>query len=104
MISKDKVYSQIRKSGNLPTLPGILLKLLEACDDEDTPISEIASIISKDPVLSLRVLQLVNSAYYGLQKKFKGVAQAVVYLGANTIKNIAITTYACSANRPENRV
>ena len=92
MISKEKVYSQIRKSGNLPTLPGILLKLLEACDNEETPISEIASIISKDPVLSLRVLQLVNSAYYGLQKKFKGVAQAVVYLGANSIKNIAITT------------
>ena len=92
MISKEKVYSEIQKSGNLPTLPEILLKLLEACDNENTPISEIASIISKDPVLSLKVLQLVNSAYYGLRKKFKGVEQAVVYLGANSIKNIAITT------------
>jgi len=92
MISKDKVYAKIRKSGNLPTLPEILLKLLEACDNENTPISDIASIISKDPVLSLKVLQLVNSAYYGLQKKFKSVEQAVVYLGANSIKNIAITT------------
>lgn len=92
MISKEKVYSEIQKSGNLPTLPEILLKLLEACENENTPISEIASIISKDPVLSLKVLQLVNSAYYGLRKKFKGVEQAVVYLGANSIKNIAITT------------
>ncbi len=92
MISKEKVYSEIQKSGNLPTLPEILLKLLEACDNENTPISEIASIISKDPVLSLKVLQLVNSAYYGLWKKFKSVEQAVVYLGANRIKNIAITT------------
>ena len=84
MISKEKVYSEIQKSGNLPTLPEILLKLLEACDNENTPISEIASIISKDPVLSLKVLQLVNSAYYGLRKKFKSVEQAVVYLGANS--------------------
>ena len=92
MTNKENVYAKIRKSGNLPTLPEILLKLLEACDNDNTPISEIASIISKDPVLSLKVLQLVNSAYYGLQKKFKSVEQAVVYLGATSIKNIAITT------------
>jgi len=92
MLSKEQIYSRIQKSGNLPTLPEILLKLLEACENEATPISDIASIISKDPVISFKVLQLVNSAYYGLRKKFTGIEQAVVYLGANSIKNIAITT------------
>jgi HD-like signal output (HDOD) protein len=91
MISKDNAYSLIQKSGNLPTLPAILLKLLAACDNDDSPLSEIAAIISKDPVLSFRVLQLVNSAYYGFHYSFKGIEQAVVYLGANTIKNIAVT-------------
>jgi HD-like signal output (HDOD) protein/nitrogen-specific signal transduction histidine kinase len=91
MINKENVYNQIKKSGNLPTLPEILLKLLEACDNDATPLSEIASIISKDPALSLRVLQLVNSSYYGLRSTFTGVYQAVVYLGANSIKNIAVT-------------
>ena len=91
MISKDKAYSLIQKSGNLPTLPAILLKLLAACDNDDTPMSEIAAIISKDPVLSFKVLQLVNSAYYSFRYSFKGIEQAVVYLGANTIKNLAIT-------------
>jgi HD-like signal output (HDOD) protein/signal transduction histidine kinase len=92
MISKEKVYAKIKKSGNLPTLPEILIKLLEACDNDATPLSEIASIISKDPALSFRVLQLVNSSYYSLRSTFIGVEQAVVYLGANSIKNIAITT------------
>lgn len=92
MISKENVYAQIKKSGNLPTLPEILLKLLEACDNEATPLSAIASIISKDPALSFRVLQLVNSSFYGLNRTFTGVEQAVVYLGANSIKNIAVTT------------
>ena len=92
MLSKEQIYAKIQKSGNLPTLPEILLKLLEACDNESTPISEIAAIISKDPVISFKVLQLVNSAYYGLRTKFKSVDQAVVYLGANSVKNIAITT------------
>jgi HD-like signal output (HDOD) protein/nitrogen-specific signal transduction histidine kinase len=91
MISKDNAYSLIQKSGNLPTLPAILLKLLAACDNDDTPMSEIAAIISKDPVLSFKVLQLVNSAFYGFRYSFTGIEQAVVYLGANTIKNLAIT-------------
>lgn len=91
MSSKDNVYSRIEQSGNLPTLPAILLKLLAACDKDDTPMSDIAVIINKDPVLSCKVLQLVNSAYYGSRYSFKGVEQAVVYLGANTLKNIAIT-------------
>lgn len=92
MISKDHVYAQIETSGKLPVLPEVLLALLSACEDEDTPISAIAEIISRDPALSLRVLQLVNSAYYGFRHSFGGIEQAVVYLGANTIKNLAVTT------------
>ncbi len=91
MISKNNAYSLIQKSGNLPTLPAILLKLLAACDNDQTPLSEIADIISKDPALSFKVLQLVNSAYYGFRYSFKGIEQAVIYLGANTIKNLAVT-------------
>ena len=91
MISKDNAYSLIQKSGNLPTLPAILLKLLAACDNDETPLSEVAAIINKDPALSFKVLQLVNSAYYGFRYSFKGIEQAVVYLGSNTIKNIAVT-------------
>ncbi|MGW8194058.1 MAG: HDOD domain-containing protein [Desulforhopalus sp.] len=92
MISKEAVYAQIKNSGNLPTLPEILLKLLEACDNDATPLNEIASLIRKDPALSFRVLQLVNSSYYGLRSTFTGVEQAVIYLGSNSIKNIAVTT------------
>jgi signal transduction histidine kinase/HD-like signal output (HDOD) protein len=92
MISKENVYAKINKSGNLPTLPEILVKLIEVCDNDATTLSEITSIISTDPVLSFRVLQLVNSSYYSLRSIFTGVEQAVVYLGANSIKNIAITT------------
>ncbi len=90
--SKDAVFAKIQETGNLPTLPEILIKLLEACDDENTPLIDIADLISKDPVLSLKVLQLVNSAYYGIRQKFTGIEQAVVYLGADSIRNVAITT------------
>ncbi len=92
MFSKESVYTRIRKTGNLPTLPGILLKLLEACDDDATPLAEIASLVSKDPALSFRVLQLVNSSFSGHRSIFAGIEQAVASLGVNSIKNIAVTT------------
>ncbi len=91
MISKEYILDQIKNSGNLPTLPEILITLLDACDNDGSPLTEVALIINKDPALSFRVLQLVNSAYYGLRSTFTGVEQAVAYLGVNSIKNIAIT-------------
>jgi nitrogen-specific signal transduction histidine kinase/HD-like signal output (HDOD) protein len=92
MISKESVYTRIRKTGNLPTLSGILLKLLEACDNDAAPLAEIASLVSKDPALSFRVLQLVNSSFSGHRSNFTGIEQAVASLGVNSIKNIAVTT------------
>lgn len=91
MISKEDVYARIEKSGNLPTLPEVLVRLIEACEKNDTPLSEIASIVSVDPALSFRILQVVNSSYYGFQSTFTGIERAVVYLGSNSIKNIAVT-------------
>ena len=91
MISKETTFTLIQKTGHLPTLPAILVKLLAACDAENTPMADIAALISKDPVVSCKVLQLVNSAYYGFRSSFSNIEQAVVYLGANTIKNLAVT-------------
>lgn len=89
---KESVIARISQSGNLPTLPEILVKLIDACEDESRPLSEIADIICKDPVLSFKVLQLVNSAYYSIRKTFTNIEQAVIFLGANSVKNIVVTT------------
>ena len=92
MTDKNTVYATIKKSGNLPTLPEILLKLLDACDNDTAPLSDIAAIIGKDPALAAKVLQLVNSAYHGLSRTYTSIEQAVVYLGATSIKNIAVAS------------
>lgn len=92
MVDKAKVFEKIKQSGNLPTLPEILVKLLDACNSEGASLSYIASLISKDPVLTFKVLQLVNSAYYAMPRRFSGIEPAVVYLGANCIRNLAFAT------------
>ncbi|MBU0946640.1 MAG: HDOD domain-containing protein [Proteobacteria bacterium] len=91
MDSKDTLYARLERSKNLPALPQVLLKLIETCDKDDMHLSELSQIIIKDPSISSRVLALVNSAYFGLNNRFSNLDQAVVYLGADTIKNISLT-------------
>jgi len=90
MINKENVYRQIIQSGNLPTLPEILFKLLEACDRTEPPQSEIAAIISRDPALTYRVLQRVNPSSVACSS-FAGIEAAVATLGIDSIKSIALT-------------
>ncbi len=91
MKGKEHILSHVQGSLPLPSLPHILIKLIDTCDDEDAPISAVAPLIAKDTALSSKVLRLVNSAYFGLHRTFSNLEQAVVYLGAATIKNLSIT-------------
>ncbi len=91
MKSKEQIFSHIQRSLPLPSLPHILVKLIDACDDEDVPISTVAPLVAQDTSLSVKVLRLVNSTYFGLDRTFSNLGQAVVFLGAGTIKNLAVT-------------
>jgi diguanylate cyclase (GGDEF)-like protein len=79
------------KNMKLPTLPGVAIKILQAMQRETPSIVEISEIISADAPLSAKVLRVVNSAFYGLSNKISSVHQAMVYLGLNTIKNLALS-------------
>lgn len=85
------LFDKIKTSKNLPTLPHILLKLIEACNTSDKTISEISSIIDKDSSLSAKVMKMVNSAYVGLPIRVTGVEQALLLLGTEAVKNIAVS-------------
>ncbi|MBI5593265.1 MAG: HDOD domain-containing protein [Deltaproteobacteria bacterium] len=74
----------------LPTLPHILLQLIKTCNAESGSLKEISRIIEKDPALTSRILKLVNSAYYSKNNKIGNVDGAVIFLGTNAIKSIAI--------------
>ncbi len=81
---------QIATLKNLPTLPHILLKLIDACNQDRGSLKEVSKIVEKDPSLTSKILRLVNSAYYGLPHRVEDISQAVTLTGTNAIKNIAI--------------
>lgn len=75
---------------HIPTLPHILLRLLKICDEDNGSLSELSSVIEKDPAITAQILKLVNSAYYSKNIRIGNLKGAVGFLGTNAIKNIAI--------------
>ena len=76
----------------IPSLPTSVTKVLEICNNPQTSPADLNHVISLDPVLVGRVLKLINSAYYGLGQTVTNLARAIIMLGINTVKNLALST------------
>ena len=78
----------------MPAFPKSVQRVLELTRDVNSTPKDLVEVIDKDPVLTVKILKVVNSAYYSLPKQITSVAHAVVYLGFNTIKNLALSVAA----------
>jgi len=76
----------------MPSLPTSVNKVLEICNNPQVSPADLNRVISLDPVLVGRVLKLINSAYYGLGQPVTNLARAIIMLGINTVKNLALST------------
>ena len=91
LLSNPSLVETITKIGDLPSLPSVYSELQNQLKDADCPIEDIAGIIEKDMAMSAKVLQLVNSAFFGLFTKVESPARAVKLLGLDTIKGLVLS-------------
>ncbi len=75
---------------HIATLPEVTMKIIEVVEDPSATAQDLNEIISNDPALCARVLKVVNSAFYGLPGQIASINRAIVLLGLNAVKNIAI--------------
>lgn len=87
----DEILKKLDSIKDIPTLPTIVFELNELLQDPNTPITDISDIIEKDQAMSLRVLKLVNSAFYGIHKEVNDIGNAIVLLGFNTVRNAIVS-------------
>jgi putative nucleotidyltransferase with HDIG domain len=76
----------------MPSLSTTVSKVLEICSRPDTVPNDLNRVIALDPVLAGQVLKLINSAYYSLMNKVTSLTRAIIMLGLNTVKNLALST------------
>ncbi len=80
-----------RYIARMPSLSTTVTKVMETCNDPAVSPNDLNRVISLDPVLTGQVIKLVNSAYYSLVNQVTSLTRAIIMLGINTIKNLALS-------------
>jgi HD-like signal output (HDOD) protein len=91
-VATDDLARVQKYVGTMATLPVTVSKVLEVCNNPKTSPIDLDRVIQLDPVLMGRVLKLINSAYYGLGTQVTSLVRAIIMLGINTVKNLALST------------
>ncbi len=86
----------------IPPLSPTVGKILQICNDPRTSPTDLNQVISLDPVLMGKVMRLINSAYYSLPNQVTSLVRAIIMLGINTVKNLALSTAVLSTLRDKN--
>lgn len=83
----------------MPPLPVSVTKIMELTQDPNVDAKKLNDVISLDPVLTGKILKLINSAYYSMPNKVTTIVRAIIMLGINTVKNLVLSAGVVSAVR-----
>ncbi len=89
--------------GSLPSLPASYAAINNELASEDPSLQRVAEIISRDIAMSAKVLQLVNSAFFGLARRVETIEQAVTLLGTDVIRSLVLSNAAFSQFQPASK-
>lgn len=94
LLMHEGIRGAVGKLDKLPSVPETYWQLTQAAARTGVTIAELAGIIERDPAMSVKVLQLVNSSYFGVAQRLSSVQQAVSYLGIDLVKSLALSAHA----------
>ncbi len=96
-MSVTEIQDLVKNASQLISLPEVSLRVNELANDPDSTADDMASVISQDPALVIRMLKIANSAYYGLSTEIDTISRAVAVLGTNKIRDLVLSTSTSQA-------
>jgi HD-like signal output (HDOD) protein/CheY-like chemotaxis protein len=91
LLGNERLKKLTARVTNLPTLPELYHQLTEELRKDSPSMQRVGDIISRDIGMTAKILQLVNSAFFGLGQPVNNAGEAAVYLGLNTIRSLALS-------------
>lgn len=88
--SGQLVSFQIDKELEIPSIPLVLIKIIQVLDNDASTSKQLEELIMHDPALSARILRLANSAFYAFRAQVKTISHAITLLGSNLVTSLAI--------------
>lgn len=89
---REELLSRIYEIIKISTIPSILKKIMEVAEDSSSSVSELERVIEHDQSIAARVVGISNSVYYGFPRKINSISQAILVLGFEMVKGLAIST------------
>ena len=90
---QSQIYDQLTRLRTVPTLPRTHRELMQELQAEEPNLAVIAEIVADDPAMSAKLLQLINSPYFGVREEITNIKQAVLLLGLDLLRDLS-TSYA----------
>jgi len=87
---------------SLPTLPTVIAKMLELVDNPKTSASSLSNLVSRDQVLTAKILKMANSSFYAFPRQIATVKLAIVVLGFENVKEMALSLSVLNTFKGEN--
>lgn len=87
MINPQKIWT----SKQLPTLPGVAMRLVSIANDPDPAIPDVIRAIQNDPAIAAKVLKAANSSLFGLRSSVTTINRAVALLGTTGVTSLALS-------------
>jgi len=99
-LDHEKLIAYVEK---MPAFPKSVQQVVHLSSDLNASAKDIVHVIECDPVMTVKILKTINSAFYGLPNKITSVQRAVVHIGLNTIKNLALAVAAMGMLNRKNK-
>jgi HD-like signal output (HDOD) protein len=92
IVENERLYQRISTMVEaMPPFSKSVHQVLTMSSDINCSPKDLVSVIERDPVLTMKILKMVNSAFFSLSRSVASVQHALAYLGMNTVKNMAVT-------------
>ena len=95
-LNDEKLREVVGQVGTLPSFPALYLDIMKELAAADPTVENVADIISKDPSMTAKMLQIVNSAALGLTRKVGTPFEAVQFLGMGTVRSLVLSAHIFS--------
>lgn len=87
-----QVQELLKNTDKLPNVPDVVRELIQMLNDPNVKYEDISEKVTHDQTISLKVLRVVNSAYFGLSRKISSIDEATVLLGLDKLKTLVIAS------------
>lgn len=90
--NKDALRARVEELTNISTISAVITRIMELTGNPNTVNHELAKVLERDQAIAMRVLAASNSAFYGFSKKITTISQAILVLGFDMVRGLALTT------------